>query len=108
AGQAGDRVTLLAHEIVPVRTDTLVASGAVAEVDVAHEPKALEGLQVAIDRSEIRAGQPAVEPARDLLRLDWALGGVDRLEHEAAGRRESQAVSADRGPGGVGAGGEAG
>ena len=73
-----------------------VAAGAVAGVEVAHEPEAAERLEVAVDRRDVRLRDPSSEPVRDLLRRDRLRRGQQRLEHEPARERQPQAAARGR------------
>ena len=70
---------------VLVAGDERVAPGAVPGVDVAHEPGALQRLEVPVDGAEVGGRQPPAEAAGDLLGADGAVGGEQRL-HDGAPR----------------------
>src|SRR4051794_34653097 len=77
---------------VPAAED--VAPWPVAEVDVLDEAEALEGLEVAVDRRQVRWGQLPVEAGGDGVGGHRRIGGVERFEHEAPGGRYAQAAGA--------------
>ena len=68
---------------------------------VAHEADLLQGLEVAVHRGEVGAREAALQPIGDLLRGDRGVGGVERFEHEAPGRRDPQAPRPQRAHGRV-------
>src|ERR1019366_1533557 len=69
-----------------------VEAGAMAEMNVAHEPLALQRLQVAVDRGHV---EPA--PKRDLLGRDGPFGGEQRLQHQPPGSGQAKPALAEDG-----------
>ena len=85
----------VAHEVLALPgVGRRVETRAVAEMAVTHQSDLLQGLEVAIDRGQIRAGQTSREAVGDLLSRDRRVGRVQRLEHEAPGRGDPQALRA--------------
>ena len=83
----------LADEVLPLAPGAHVAAGAVPEVDVLHEPEALERLEIAVDRGEVR-GRQLADAVGDLLGAERGVGRVQRLEHHPARTRQPEAARA--------------
>ena len=60
-----------------------------------HEAEALERLEVAVDRGEVR-GRQLADALGDLLGAERRVGRVERLEHHPARTRQPQAARAQR------------
>ncbi len=65
---------------------------AVAQVRVAHQPHALEQLEVAIDRPHVRLGDAPARPGGDLLGRHRPAGGEEGLDEQAPCSRYAQAL----------------
>ena len=92
------RPAALADEVLPLPAGPHVPPGAVPEVDVLHQPEALERLEVAVDRGEI-GGRQCADALRDLLGAERHIGRIQRLEHDAPRCRQAQAAGAQDGDG---------
>src|SRR5450755_2775771 len=60
-----------------------VEARAVTEMDVADDAQALERLEVAVHRGDVRGRNPASHAVGDLLGREWAVGGEQRREDDA-------------------------
>src|SRR3954453_15303379 len=71
-----------------------VAPGAVAGVEVAHEPELAERLEVAVDRRDVRLRHPPAEAVGDLLRRDRLARAPSAAPRARAGATPSGAARA--------------
>jgi hypothetical protein len=91
-------VTALAHEVLTrARAGERVHARTVTQMKMAQQPKCLKGLEVAVDRGEVRTRNATVESAGDLLGRERLIGPVERLEHQAPGGRNPQSTGPERG-----------
>jgi hypothetical protein len=71
----------------------------VRDVQVLDDARRGERVEVAVERGEVAAGEPAVEAAGEPVGADGAVGGEQRLEHEPPGGGDAVAVGAQHAEG---------
>ena len=97
AGRDGrDAVAALADQVLVVLAGERVEPGPVADMQVGDHAEVLQAVEVAVDRGELQLGQRAAEPAGDVLGRRGAVGGEERVQHQARGRRHAVAGLAQR------------